>query len=125
MYPGAGYRILYFLFVHGWIRGLYRRRVPQASFKPAVSGWNKNRTHLIKPSTLQLLEHLLFSLGFYLTAKAYILLLDSKFVVVILVRVLTPQRNYKLIYPLADYIFTAGLVEGLGELISWETARDR
>jgi hypothetical protein len=74
---------------------------------------------------LQLLEHLLFSLGFYLTAKAYILLLDSKFVVVILVRVLTPQRNYKLIYPLADYIFTAGLVEGLGELISWETARDR
>jgi hypothetical protein len=71
---------------------------------------------------LQLLEHLLLSLGFYFTAKAYILLLDSKFVVAILVRVLIPQDNYKLIYPLADYIFTAGLVEGLGDLISWETA---
>lgn len=79
----------------------------------------------IKPSTLQLLEHLLFSLGFYFTAKAYILLLDSKFVVAILVGVLIPQDNYKLIYPFADYIFTAGLVEGLGDLISWETARAR
>jgi len=51
--------------------------------------------------------------------------LDNKFVVAPLVGVLIPQDNYKLIYPLADYIFTAGLVEGLGELISWETARAR
>ncbi len=57
-------------------------------------------------------------------AKAY-LLLDNKFVVAILLMVLTPHHNYKLIYPLADYIFTAGLVEGLGDLISWETARAR
>jgi hypothetical protein len=74
---------------------------------------------------LQLLEYLLFSLGFYFTAKAYILLLHNKFVVALLVGVLIPQDNYKLIYPLADYIFTAGLVEGLGDLISWETARAR
>ena len=80
---------------------------------------------LIKRSTWQLLECLLFSLGFYFTAKAYILLLHNKFVVALLVGVLIPEDNYKLIYPLADYIFTAGLVEGLGDLISWETARDR
>jgi len=79
----------------------------------------------LKPSTLQLLHCLLFSLGFYFTAKAQILLLHNKFVVALLVGVLIPQDNYKLIYPLADYIFTAGLVEGLGELISWETARAR
>jgi hypothetical protein len=63
--------------------------------------------------------------GFYFTAKAYIVGLQSKFVVAILVRVFTSQQNYKLIYPLADYIFTAGLVEGLGDLISWEAARAR
>ena len=57
--------------------------------------------------------------------RLYILLLHNKFVVALLVEVLIPQDNYKLIYPLADYIFTAGLVEGLGELISWETARAR
>jgi hypothetical protein len=79
----------------------------------------------IKPSPLQLVEYLLFSVGFYFTAKAYIVGLQSKFVVAILVRVFTSQQNYKLIYPLADYIFTAGLVEGLGDLISWEAARAR
>ena len=124
MYPVAGYRILYFLFVHGWIRGLVPPPTP-ASFKPAVSRWNKNKTHWIKPSTLQLVEYLLFSVGFYFTAKAYIVGLPVEFVVAILVRVFTSQQNYKLIYPLTDYIFTAGLVEGLGDLISWETARAR
>lgn len=54
-----------------------------------------------------------------------ILLLHNKFVVALLVGVLIPEDNYKLIYQLADYIFTAGLVEGLGDLISWETARAR
>jgi hypothetical protein len=57
--------------------------------------------------------------------RLYILWLHNKFVVALLVGVLIPQDNYKLIYPLADYIFTAGLVEGLGDLISWETARAR
>src|SRR6476469_1526133 len=76
----------------------------------------------IKPSTFELVEYLLFSVGFYFTANGYIVGLQSKFVVAIVVRVFTYQKNYKLIYPLADYIFTAGLVEGLGDLISWETA---
>jgi len=74
---------------------------------------------------LQLVEYLLFSVGFYFTAKAYIVGLPIEFVVAILVGVLIHQDNYKLIYRLADYIFTAGLVEGLGDLISWETARAR
>ena len=94
------------------------RKIPSNPPYPA-------ETKIQKRSTLQLLECLLFSLGFYFTAKAYILLLHNKFVVAILVGVLIHQDNYKLIYPLADYIFTAGLVEGLGELISWETARAR
>jgi hypothetical protein len=97
----------------------------RASFKPALSAWNKNTTHLIRRSTFELLKCLLFSLGFYFTAQAYILWLHNKFVVAFLVGVLIPQDNYKLIYPLGDYIFTAGLVEGLGDLISWETARAR
>ena len=61
----------------------------------------------------------------YESSKGYILLLHNKFVVALLVGVLIPQDNYKLLNPLADYIFTAGLVEGLGDLISWETARAR
>jgi len=54
----------------------------------------------IKPNTLQLLKYLLFSVGFYFTAKAYIVGLQSKFVVAVLVRFSPFKKTTNLFIPL-------------------------
>ncbi|WP_041622459.1 hypothetical protein [Oscillatoria nigro-viridis] len=54
----------------------------------------------IKPNTLQLLEYLLFSVGFYFTAKAYIVGLQSKFVVAVLVGFSPLKKTTNLFIPL-------------------------
>jgi hypothetical protein len=54
----------------------------------------------IKPNTLQLLEYLLFSVGFYVTAKAYIVGLQSKFVVAMLVGFSPLKKTTNLFLPL-------------------------